>query len=140
MFFEPGPKLLHRSPIVDQSGRAWFPEAAPCAEPLLSALQGSRGEAHDSNAPDLFRPHKATGLQHMQMLQERRHRHLEGLGQFADGRRAAAQALHHGPTCRISQGTEDGPEVGETVRHAPDHIVLVRVCLAPSLVSRIGSL
>src|SRR5688572_570192 len=74
-----------------------LPTRAPSRDPLLGFAQRRGVDLARADAAGFFGSDEPTPLQHLQMLEDRRKRDGERLGELADGRRSAAQALHHRP-------------------------------------------
>ena len=63
----------------------------------------------------------AAVVQHLQVLEERRERHVEGLGQLGHRRCATAQALEDRPSGRVCQCLKHAVELDGLVRHKPKY-------------------
>jgi hypothetical protein len=67
------------------------PEALVAVEPIHRLLHRFRGEPARHNAAGLLARDQADIRQHVEMLHDRGQRHVEWLGEFADGKRVAAR-------------------------------------------------
>src|SRR6185295_18628124 len=99
---------------------ATFPKRALLGQPTSSQTQGGWLHLARSYPARFLTANEATGFQHPKMLQQRRHRHAEWLGQLAHRSRAAAQPAHNRPTGRVRWGMKHSIKA-HLVRHMPNY-------------------
>src|SRR4030088_2284429 len=87
-----------------------FPASAAFGNPPLGGPEPGGFDVEGAYAADFFGAHEAAGLQDVEMLHDRRHRHRERLGELANRGGRAAQALDHAHARGISQGVEEAVE------------------------------
>src|SRR6516165_7057299 len=103
--------------IGGQAVEAGFPFRAPRLQPVLHLVQPRRAELAAAHPPHFARAGEPGLLQHGEMLQHRRHGHLQRLRQLAHRGRAAREALQHGAASRVGEGLEGEVEGGGLVKH-----------------------
>src|SRR5439155_9747477 len=113
--------LLQVFEVIVQLIEAAFPVRALRNHPLLRLLQRLRRELIGSYPSRLSRPNQTAVLQHVQVLGERRQRHLERLRQLAHRGRTAAQSFKHSPSGWVREGLKDTIERDGLVRHLPHY-------------------
>src|SRR5690606_12516454 len=91
-------------------------QAAPRLDPLPGDPEALLVEPADADAALLAGPHEPRVLEHLEVLQYRRHGHPEGLGQRRGRDGPLAQALDDGPPRGVPEGVEDGCG-GRTLKH-----------------------
>ena len=94
-----------------------LPERAAVVEPLLGGRERLRLDAAHAYATDLLGRHDATRLEHLDVLDHRRERHVERRRQIADGGGGSDETLDHLPTRRVGQRVE------ETVERMVKHVL-----------------
>jgi len=87
------------------------PEVVRVREPVVHRPQGFRLQPALLYASVFDSRNQASILEHVQMLQHGRHRHVERPRELADRRVAAGQAHQHRPARRVGEGAEDGVEL-----------------------------
>src|SRR5262249_28416805 len=89
--------------------------------PALRRLERLRHEPIGAHAPHLARADEAALFEHVEMLRERRKRHVEGARQLAHGGGTGAEPAQHGAARGIATRGKDPVEVHLLVRHMPNH-------------------
>src|SRR5262249_61453402 len=84
-------------------------------------LRGGGREPIGAHAADLGRAEEGAVFENVEMLRERRKRHVEGARQLAHGRGAGAEPAQYGAPRGIAQRAKDPVEVHVLVRHMPNH-------------------
>src|SRR5580704_8599504 len=99
-----------------------LPDHALAADPVLDGRERDRLQMTGAHTADLFGPDQPARFQNLKMLQDRRQRHGQRLGQLADGGGATAEPLHDGPPGRVRQGMKHTVERGTIVSHRTNYI------------------
>src|SRR5262249_53049561 len=97
------------------------PQRALLRHPALGRLQRLGHEPIGTHAADLARADEARLFENVEMLRERRKRHVEGARQLAHGGGAGAEPAQHGAPRGIAQRAKDPVELRLLVRHMPNH-------------------
>lgn len=105
-------------------------------DPLFRAQECLWIDGAGADASDFLGSDETALLENLKMLQDRRQRHLERLGQLAHRRRAAAQMLHHTPPGRISEGVKHTIQITGIVKHATN--LCIGVCATQWLCDRLS--
>jgi hypothetical protein len=84
-----------------------FPQGPPLVDPVLGRAQRGRLDRAGAHPPDLLRADEAAGLEHLDVLDHRRERHLERLRELAHRRRPTRQAVDHRAAAGVSERVED---------------------------------
>jgi hypothetical protein len=95
---------------VAEAIEAALPECASLGDPLLGGAQGSGSDGEGADTADFFGMDEAAGLQDLEVLDDRGERHGQGLGELADGRRAAGKAIDQGTPSGVGEGLEEAIE------------------------------
>jgi hypothetical protein len=93
-----------------ESTEATLPGGATLGEPLFGAAHDRWLDTAGADATDFLRSHQPAGLEHLQVLDDRRQGERQWSGELANGRWAAGEALEHVPSRGIGQGVEDAIE------------------------------
>src|SRR5262245_43977062 len=102
--------------------KATLPKRALLNQPTFSQAEGRGLHLASSHPASFLAANEAALLQHLKMLQQRRHRQRERLGELAHRGRAAAQSAHNRPPGRIREGMKDAIEARmRLVRHMPNY-------------------
>jgi hypothetical protein len=105
------------SQMFRQPVEAALPVRPPPGDPIFSGLKGRWIDAARAHAPCLFGPDEAARFEYLQMLDDCRQGHGEGLGELGDRCRPDAETLHHHPAGRDRQGLKEEIERCLLVKH-----------------------
>jgi hypothetical protein len=84
---------------------------------LLNRAHRRRLDAAGPYPPDLLGPDEAARLEHLKVLDNRRKRHRERLGELADRCRSTAQPLHDHPSTGVRERLEREIERRTLLKH-----------------------
>src|ERR1700750_3306594 len=93
------------------------PEAAVPFQPVHNAIELRRHQAEVPHATVLLMLDEPGVLQHGEVLDDRRKRHIEGLRQLAHRGGTRGQALGDRASGRVGESTEDRVETGLLILH-----------------------
>lgn len=94
-----------------------FPDFLLTLQPVFDGRERRRVECAGAHSTNFVRRDPATLFQCSNMLHERRKRHVERLGEFADARWAPSESVDYGTACGIGQRLEDIVEMGCLLSH-----------------------
>src|SRR5579871_4838566 len=120
--------LLKRRYIRLEPVKAGFPDGALLGEPALGPLHGARHQAARADAAMLLRSDEASGLQHTDVFHQAWQRHVERLGELADGRLALREPRKDRAPRRIGERAEHVVEMRRIVSHAANNRWAMRSC------------
>lgn len=94
-----------------------LPEPAVLVEPVSGTSHGGWQQAHPTNTTFTPALHKASALEHNEVLANRGERHREGTCQLADGRLSGREPRDNRAPRGVGKRAEDGIEAGLGVNH-----------------------
>jgi hypothetical protein len=109
--------------------QAGVPEGLVSPQPFVGCAQRCGIQmAHMDAAKHLARD-EAGAFERLDVLGRRRQRHAQRLGQLANGLLALRQAMEHLPPRRVTQGVEDGIELGFVkFNHVVECMARIDIC------------
>jgi len=94
--------------IAIESVELALPEDAVLGDPVCGLLHGLRGEPAMAHATDLVLRDKTGLLENAQMLHNGRQRHVVGMGELGNGRRALGESRDNRPARGVGEGGKGG--------------------------------
>jgi hypothetical protein len=94
---------------------AGLPELSAFAQPLLNPQNRLTRYATRSRTADLFGRDEPADLQHLDMLDDRGERGIEGIRKLRDGGWALGESIEQCTACRVRQGMKGAIEGGVTM-------------------------
>jgi len=103
--------------VLAETVEALLPGGAPLGDPALRGSQRTGLNGAGANPSHLFRADEPAVFEHVQVLDDRWHRHRQGASEFADGRRSAGQTFDHRPPAGVRERLEQKVDlpVGGTI-------------------------
>src|SRR5690348_10575494 len=95
------------SEVVAEAVEAALPARAPLRDPLLGRSQRLRLDLAGAHAADLARLHEPARLQHLDVLDHGRERHVERPRELTDRRGPAREPVDHDPPAGVGEGLEN---------------------------------
>lgn len=86
------------------------------ADPLGGERERIGCQLVSANAADFGRANDANGLEHSQVLDDARERHVEGAREVRHGSRALGEAFDHSPPARVCERVEHAVELHKLLR------------------------
>src|SRR5262249_53576749 len=98
-----------------------FPQCSVLGDPAFRRAQRGRCHLTAPHATNLLGANEPALFQHVEVLQERRHRHGEGPSKLAHGGCPPAQARYDSAPSRVGKSMEDTVEVHGLVSHTTNY-------------------